>query len=223
MYDVRPNLIIGFHGCELAVRDALLNNPDNVKVSTEPYDWLGHGMYFWENNYDRAMQWAEDKKRRGSLKQPSVIGALLHLGYCCDLLDSRCVQTLKPYFEIMASSYQLLGKTLPRNKDLPNDKHHDKILREFDCAAIEFMHDKIINQIKTDIQAKGFSDYKIFDSTRGVFTEGGPIFDGAGIFEKSHIQICIRNLNCIKGFFLPRSEINFLQYLEGVPGNSREF
>ncbi len=49
MYDVRPNLIIGFHGCDADVAYSLLNTPDTVKISREPYDWLGHGMYFWEN------------------------------------------------------------------------------------------------------------------------------------------------------------------------------
>jgi len=43
----------------------------------------------------------------------------------------------------------------------------------------------------------------MFDSIRGVFTEGGPAFDGAGLFAKSHIQICIRKPNCIQGFFMP--------------------
>ena len=27
MYDVKPNLIIGFHGCEVSVRDSLLMEP----------------------------------------------------------------------------------------------------------------------------------------------------------------------------------------------------
>jgi len=214
MYDVKPGLVIGFHGCELGTRDTILNNPDAIKMGKKPYDWLGHGMYFWENNYDRALQWAKDKKKRGAIKNPSVIGALLHLGYCCDLLDTRHVQTVKNYFEIMAASYQVLGKPLPQNKDLPNDTHKDKILRELDCTAIEFMHFEILKQIQKDIKEKGISEYSLFDSTRGVFTEGGPVFEGAGIFEKSHIQICIRNLNCIKGFFLPRKEIDFSGYLQ---------
>jgi hypothetical protein len=33
--------------------------------------------------------------------------------------------------------------------------------------------------------------------------EGDPIYPGAGVYEKSHIQTCFRNPNCIKGFFLP--------------------
>jgi hypothetical protein len=85
-------------------------------------------------------------------------------------------------------------------------------MRVLDCTAIEFMHAEITTQVKKDISSKRFSEYKVFDSTRGVFTEGGPVFNGAGIFEKSHIQICIRNPNCIKGFFLPRKEIDFLNF-----------
>lgn len=69
------------------------------------------------------------------------------------------------------------------------------------------MHGKILYNIQNDIDNDGFSIRKVFDSTRGVFTEGGPVFPGAGILEKSHIQICIRNPNCIKGFFLPRKEV----------------
>ncbi len=57
MYDIKPNLIIGFHGCDASVRDKLLNDPDEIIISREPYDWLGHGMYFWENNFERALQW----------------------------------------------------------------------------------------------------------------------------------------------------------------------
>lgn len=215
MYDIRPNLILGFHGCDIITRDHLLNNPDNFKISKEPYDWLGHGMYFWENNYERALQWAKDKKKLGKLTTPAVVGAVLQLGYCCDFLDSRFIQMLQFYYKLMADSYLALGDELPHNKDLPQDQYKDKILRELDCTTIEFMHAEIASQIKSDLKQKGFSDYTAFDSTRGMFTEGGPAFVGAGIFEKSHIQICVRNPNCIQGFFLPRKDIDFSKWLEG--------
>jgi len=84
MYDIKPNLIIGFHGCDESTRDRLLTQPNEIMFSKEKYDWLGHGMYFWENNYARALLWAEDKKARGRIEKPSVIGAVLFLGYCCE-------------------------------------------------------------------------------------------------------------------------------------------
>jgi hypothetical protein len=96
MYDVKPNLVIGFHGCDRAIRDQLLNKPDDILISKKPFDWLGHGMYFWENNY----------------------------------------------------------------------KHHDKILKELDCAVIEDLHQTTLSQAQSEIKENGFSDHKVFDSTR---------------------------------------------------------
>lgn len=69
MYDVRPNLIIGFHGCDEAVRQQLLNNPNKIRMSEKPYDWLGNGFYFWENNLQRAYQWAVQKEKKGIIKK----------------------------------------------------------------------------------------------------------------------------------------------------------
>jgi len=210
MYDVKPNLVIGFHGCERAIRDQLLNKPNDIIYSRQPYDWLGHGMYFWENNYTRAFQWAEDKMRRGAIQNPAVIGGVLYLGYCCDFLDTKYIQMLKENYKVMADYYKAGGKEMPQNKDLPQDKYKDKILRELDCAVIEHLHKENSVQVQKGIKEKGYSESKVFDSTRAVFTEGGPVFEGAGLFEKSHIQICIRNPNCILGFFLPRKEIDFM-------------
>ena len=209
MYDVKPNLLIGFHGCDISVRDKLLSNPDEIIKSEEPHDWLGHGMYFWENNNERALQWAEDKKNRGGIKVPAVIGAVISLGHCFDFLDSRFINMLKVYHELFQSEYKSLGKKVPQNRDIKSDANKDKVMRELDCAVIEFTHQKIAGAIVKDKKEQGFSEYKKFDSTRGVFIEGGAAFPGAGIQDKNHIQICIRNANCIKGFFLPRKELDF--------------
>ena len=114
----------------------------------------------------------------------------------------------------MAAICRATGEQLPVNKDLTYDKHKDKLLRNLDCSTIEFMHEEILSQTQADMKEKGFSDFKIFDSTRGAFIEGGPAFEGSGLHAKTHIQICIRNMNCIKGFFLPRREIDFVQSLQ---------
>ena len=37
-----------------------------------------------------------------------------------------------------------------------------------------------------------------------IFWEGKPLYPNAGFAEKNHIQICVCNPNCIKGYFLPR-------------------
>lgn len=67
-------------------------------------------------------------------------------------------------------------------------------MRHLDCAVIELHH--YWNEKHMKQQA--------YDSVRGVFQEGKEAYPGAGFKEKSHIQISIRNPNCIKGFFWPR-------------------
>lgn len=209
LYDKRLSLTIGFHGCDEAIRNQLIVSPDKVRKSGETFDWLGNGFYVWENNYERALKWAEDKKVRGKIKIPSVVGVIYQLDYCLDFTDSAFTEILSEYYALMKENFLFIGKSLPKNRDLPKDKFHDLIFRELDCAVIEYLHQKISEQIKKDITKNGYSRLKPFDTVRGIFTEGGPAFEGAGIQIKNHIQICIRNLNCIKGFFIPRREVKF--------------
>lgn len=73
------------------------------------------------------------------------------------------------------------------------EKSKDKVLRYLDCAVIEYTH-KFLEE----------KDQNSFDSVRATFIEGDPIYPSAGFYDKTHIQICIINPNCIKGVFLPR-------------------
>ncbi|HEY3370828.1 MAG TPA: hypothetical protein VGK10_08275, partial [Prolixibacteraceae bacterium] len=174
MYQRRPNLTIGFHGCDQSVRDQLVAIPDKVKKSHEIYDWLGNGFYVWENNLARAYKWALDKQERGTLKIPSVVGVVYQLDYCLDFTDSEFIDILSSYYELMKDDLSIAGKNTPQNRNLPKDEFHDLIFRELDCAVIEYLHQKIGEQINLDIATKGYSEYKHFDTVRGIFTEGGP-------------------------------------------------
>jgi len=128
------------------------------------------------------------------------------------LLDGHFIDTVAIYFRSLQQDYALIGKEVPVNKDIDSDPHQDKLLRFRDCAAIQYMHQSLKKDYRQDITTKGYSTIKLFDSVRGVFPEGGAAFDGAGFKAKSHIQICIRNANCIKGFFQHREEIDFIAH-----------
>lgn len=193
MYVSKPTLIIGFHGCEKEDQNKLLNDIKYFKTSHEDYDWLGHGMYFWDNNPERALIWANVKKKAGTLKEPAVIGAVIDLGRCFDLLDSTNIKLLKEGYSLFLKESLELNKPIPQNKNHSKSKGNDKVLRYLDCAVIEYT--------SKFLQSKG---EKPFDSVRAVFVEGEPIYPEAGFNEKTHIQICIINPNCIKGIFLQR-------------------
>jgi hypothetical protein len=54
------------------------------KLSSNDYDWLGPGVYFWESNPLRGLEFAvESAKRKGAkVKHPFVVGAAIDLSLC---------------------------------------------------------------------------------------------------------------------------------------------
>lgn len=196
LYSHRSQFVLGFHGCDKALAEDVVLGKKMLKESDHDYDWLGHGTYFWENNVERAEQWADaNSKRKGSMiSTPGVLGAFLDLGNCLDLTDSGSLQQLKLPYETLKKTLFLAGLDMPVNVDPVRVKSKDRILRKLDCAVISTLH-----KLR---QNAGLPPY---DSVRGVFWEGDELYPGAGFREKNHIQIAIINPNCIKGFFLPRS------------------
>jgi len=198
VYSKRTGLIIGFHGCDEEVRDKVISQKGEVlKVSDNDYDWLGGGIYFWENNYNRAFEFAtflsknppHNKKQK--IKKPSVLGAVIDLGTCLDLLDSQYLSLLKIGYKELKKSEKTYGVKIPKN--LPLKENGDLLIRYLDCAVIQSIH-----QFNKD------RNRKEFDSVRGVFFEGDELYPNAWFKENNHIQIAIRNPNCIKGYFVPR-------------------
>jgi len=194
MYSTRSGLVLGFHGCDESVAMKVLTGETFLKRSVNNYDWLGHGSYFWENSPSRAMEFAVHLQKfpnhsKGKIEKPAVIGAVIDLGYCLDLLDFDNLQLLKKGYQMLQLTSDYVN--FPKNKSIGGIG--DILLRELDCAVIEALH-----TFEED------SHQQPFDSIRGVFTEGKELYPNAGFREKDHIQICVRNPNCIKGFFLPR-------------------
>jgi hypothetical protein len=71
-------IVIGYHGCTEAYgRDLLLSIKPRQewRPSTNDWDWLGHGIYFWEHSPQRAMRWAHEKCARNG-EVPAVLGPL---------------------------------------------------------------------------------------------------------------------------------------------------
>lgn len=176
--------MLGYHGCSAATRDRLLTG-DPFVLSRNDYDWLGHGAYFWEANPMRGLQWAQQHKQ-----QPCVVGAVIDPGECLDLLSTAGIQALHAAYEEFIRACKQTGTPVPDNAGGP-----DRLKRKLDCAVIEYFF-------------ANFTDQQ-YDTVRGVFREGKPIYPHSGFYERTHIQICVRKLDCIKGVFrfasLPRS------------------
>ncbi len=193
MYQKQSGLILAFHGCDKKVQQEVIRSESNILLpSNNDYDWLGHGIYFWENSAERAFEFAKEaaERKEDSIKTPAVVGAVIEMRKCLDLLDSAHLLLVKKAYQEIKEIFEKAGEPMPENKAPKNSNKEDLLLRHLDCFVIEHL-------LKN-------SDY---DSVRGLFPEGKPLYPGAGFREKDHIQICIRNVNCIKGYFLPRKEV----------------
>ena len=200
MYSTLPHFVLGFHGCDKSVADEIISHSSkHLERSTNEYDWLGHGIYFWENNPARALEYAaflkghpeRISKGKKPIKTPAVVGAIIDLGYCLNLLEAHSLDVVKQGYSSLHELRKSSGLGMPQNIGAKGNK--ELLLRNLDCAVIEAVH--AFNK------GVGKPDY---DTVRGMFIEGKPIYKGAGIYDKSHIQICVRNQNCIKGYFHPR-------------------
>ncbi len=193
MYSSTPGVIYGFHGIDESVAIKILNQNDEFIISENSYDWLGKGVYFWENNYERAKQYAEEDCKRldSKIKTPFVLGAVIDLGNCLDLLNQEHLNFLGSAYETLAFDLRKEKKELPTNSKF-NSKDFDFKNRKLDCAVVQYAH-KIA-------KTKGIQ----FDSVRSAFWEGEDLYSGAGFKAQNHIQIAILNPNCIKGIFIPR-------------------
>lgn len=193
MHRLSSSFILGYHGCDQKVAERLLSGVD-FRPSQNDYDWLGPGIYFWEANPVRGLEFAEELKRlkRGAgIQTPAVVGAVIELGLCLDLTTSAGVQHVRSAHQRLVQIASAAGYALPKNSP-------DRLKRDLDCAVIRVLHD--IRDRAGEVP---------IDTVRGVFLEGPPVFDGSGLYAKTHIQVCVRNPECIKGVFrVPKHQLS---------------
>ena len=94
----------------MRVARKVLSGKHNFNLSENAWDWLGHGVYFWEDSPLRANRWAQDEhnRDRSQIKHPVVAGAVINLGNCLNLADAEALKQIetahKVYVEICAEN-----------------------------------------------------------------------------------------------------------------------
>jgi hypothetical protein len=79
LYQFPPSFILAFHGCDAAVGEAILSGAvTHLNPSENDYDWLGSGIYFWESNPQRALDFAREraagaKNSKAKFRSPSSL------------------------------------------------------------------------------------------------------------------------------------------------------
>jgi hypothetical protein len=189
LHRLSSTFVLGYHGCDRQIGESLISGVP-FAPSENDYDWLGAGIYFWEANPRRGLEFVTEiqARRKGepdAIKDPFVVGAVIELGYCLDLTTSTGIQAVASAHADFVAYCSKAGVEVPINT-----LGQDLLLRKLDCAVINHLH-----QVRESGSLPGF------DTVRGVFIEGSRIYPDSGFFEKTHIQLCVRNLACIKGVF----------------------
>lgn len=173
--------IVGYHGTDRETADRILAGAP-FQASTKDYDWLGTGVYFWEYGYDRAVRWAQENYA----EDPAVVGALIQLGSCYDLLDTRFTHDLTEGAEQFHAAWAIEA---PR----PENRGRDRKARFLDCAVINWWL----------AQLKAVDGGPTYQTVRCGFNEGEPVHAGMAICRESHVQVAVRDPRSILGVFRP--------------------
>lgn len=110
---------------------------------------------------------------------------MIDLGFCLDLTTSNGSQVVKAASEELLSMFQQAGMEPPVNRG-----GADMLRRHLDCAVINFLH---VSRVEAGEAA--------FDTVRAMFPEGRELYANSGFKDKTHVQIAVRNQECIHGVF----------------------
>ncbi len=186
--------IVGYHGTRLSVALDIVNRRKNFEYKRNKNDWLGHGIYFWEYAPRQAFWWAQ-RMERLALKQKkpwgepiAIVGSMIRLGSCLDLLEPDNIKYTKKICEKYRSTQEQLGLPIPVNAQ------HKRLL---DCAIFEYLY--------AALEQESAGSARAIDSARAVYVptdEKKRVWPGSWIYDESHIQVCVRNPSCILGSWL---------------------
>jgi hypothetical protein len=172
MYDYRDyhRTVVAFHGTTVAAANRLVNGGP-FTPSSRIFEWLGTGVYFWEYAPKQAWWWTTEQRKNA---RPAVVGAMIRLGNCLDLLDPDNVRWLKGVHDDMMDKWRKAKVQIPVNV-------RDK--RNLDCA--------VLNWVYTQSEAAPTP----IETSRGVYVptdKAKRVWRGSWIYEEAHIQICVR-------------------------------
>lgn len=197
-------LLLGYTGLDRDVGEEVLSSSGvSLTGSTNGYDWLGAGIYFWESDPARAALWAVEAEQRHreryrkfgtsiKIRRPFAIGAVIRIGRCLDLTTLQGIELIRLGYAGFKADWEQLNAPSEQPLKFPhNTEDHDMRGRYLDYQVINYTCQKYSERYKEPIH-----------TVRSFFFEGAPAYHGAGFQEKTHTQICVRDAaHAILGFF----------------------
>jgi hypothetical protein len=167
--------VYGYHGTSRDSANSILQG--GFTPSNSGHDWLGPGIYFWQDAPERAWEWAQ------KYESPTVIQSqiVFEQEEAMDLLDRKWFNILSQYYPTFVNQWPVKEIPLPAQDPTRSKKH------KLDDAYLEYI-------------GSFLEDNKIcrVSLIRAAFTEGSPIYDSSALYDLSHVQISVRDPRCIR-------------------------
>jgi len=166
--------VYGYHGTSAEVAAAIIQQGFNF--SSNDYDWLGTGVYFFQDAPVRAWEWANQQHPAN----PAVIRSSIRLEDCIDLLDIEWFPIITEAYSLFVEEYRQANRPLPRQNPDRSKAHR------LDCAYFNYIVEVLGQQGQT------------VRAIRAVFLEGERVFPNSAIFTRAHVQIAIKDHSLIE-------------------------
>ncbi|MEX1103844.1 MAG: hypothetical protein WED87_06325 [Dehalococcoidia bacterium] len=165
-----PLPVRGYHGTSRAAADDILR--EGFRPSANSYDWLGTGIYFWQDAPRRAREWAEANHSAS----PAVLEATIDLIDCLDLLDVGWQGAMQRAHTEFVAQRVRTGEPLPRQ-----------------TSGAHRLDTAMLNLFVGVLEQEGAT----IRSVRAPFAEGGPVFPRSALSLRGHVQIAVRDRSVI--------------------------
>lgn len=162
---------------------------DFTAPEEERVGWLGSGLYFFEENIELAMHYADiAAQKRGG--QPAVLKAAIDLRFCLDMTTRLGQMTMRNAYRVLGAQWAKDGGVITQRPfDLLDGQVRAGYSGDWAGGKNGLDHAVIEKAVELAHQQKN----QKLDTVRGIFIEEGPLYDTSWIFEGAHVAIAVRN------------------------------
>jgi hypothetical protein len=184
-------LVVGYHGTLLSSANALaMRKFDPGRESRRPR-WLGNGLYFFEDNAQLAAFYAFQRQTKHQAPG-AVLKARIRLGSCLDLSQDFGQRIARQAYTVLRKECVMDGAASPRQKPLEIHKGQVRAgysgeWKDYGVNALD--HAVVERAVMVAEELHGLR----FDTVRGLFLDGGELYDTSWFFDLAHIAIAVRS------------------------------
>jgi hypothetical protein len=175
-------------------KGALIEEQKRFNPSENWHDWLGNGVYFYQDALEWTRYWATNERHEGNIPNPAIFAADIYYDGFLDLVEYDSMEQLKRFFNRLESATKeeasqafeavkiRAAKFPEREKWKPRPHPLDRY---------------VINEAVNVAESQGLS----IKAVRAVFFDGEKLHPHSDLYDRQHIQIAVRDQSIIKKFW----------------------